>query len=196
MTLAEHIRAMPRATRWALAGLAAVAAYFAVVEPVLDYRGKLEGQAQAAEARLAAYRRETEERREAAAAIERGESRFTKVAFPGEADRSAEELNRRVNEVLDANGIRERTLRSRGAPLGTSSLDKVLRPTDRIDRRIIEIQFEASPEQAAAALAGLEQSPEVTNVSRVQLDRSPNGRMVRASFSVEAWVRVPKGEAR
>lgn len=196
MSLVHRWKGLSRAMRWSVLGLGVIAVYFGVVEPVLDLKARFDARASSAAARLAAYEREASERREAVSMVERGMSRFTPVAWPGDAGTRTEEFNRKVNEILDAHQIRERTQRTRNAPLGPGPLDRTIGRNERIDRRIMDIQFEASPEQVAAALADLEQCPEVASVSKVQLDRAASGRRLRASLTVEAWVRAPKEQGR
>jgi hypothetical protein len=197
MSLMTAISGLPRAAKWALGAAVLFAAYFGVVEPVLDLKSELDARADAAQARLTTYQQEGPARTEAAASIQRGQQHFAPSLFPDAADKRAEELGRAVEAVLSDAGIRSRTLRSRSAPMQPGGpLDKVLRATERVERRVVEIQFEGTPEQVSGVLAGLEQRPEVSAVSRLQLDRQPEGRFIRASLSVETWVRVPKGDAR
>ncbi|MCC6660268.1 MAG: hypothetical protein IT437_05225 [Phycisphaerales bacterium] len=195
MSLLSSYTALPRAARWGIIGLAAIAVYFAVVEPTLDYKATLDARADAAAIRLANYRRGGESRARAADTIRRGQERFAAIAFPGEGDQAAEALNKAINKVLDDNHVGKAVLRSRTVPLNPGPLDRVLRPGEKIERRIVDIQFDGTPEQAAAVLAALEQQPQVTQVTRVQLDRQPEGRILRAAITAEAWARARK-EAR
>jgi hypothetical protein len=192
MRLAERFTALPRAARWGVVAVIGVAAYFAVVEPVLDLKSSLDTRADAAATRLALYERQGDARARAADTIRRGQEHFAAVSFPGEGDQAAEALNKAVNAVLDASKVGPRVLRSRTVPIAQSPLDRVLRPGEKLERRIVEIQFDGSPEQASAVLAALEQQPEVTEVSRVQLDRLPEGRTLRAAITVATWARVRK----
>lgn len=192
MTPAQRFAALPRAARWGVVAALALGAYFLIVEPVLDARANLESRADAAATRLALYARQEGARTRAAETIRRGQERFAAVAFPGGGDQAAEALNKAVSTVLDENRIGPRVLRSRTVPITGSPLEGVLRPGERLERRIVDIQFDSPPEQAAAVLAALEQQPEVTEVSRVQLDRQPEGRTLRAAITVETWARVRK----
>lgn len=59
-----------------------------------------------------------------------------------------------------------------------------------------EVQFEASPEQAAKVIADLEASPAIETISAVRLQRRDADRKVMVRLTVEAWVRASRRSGR
>ena len=100
-----------------------------------------------------------------------------------------------VNGILENHNITDSTINERpkvqmsgltpdqASALGIAS----------VDRLILEVTFEASPESVIAILAELERSPEIASVSRVKIDRSisrlaDDEHLVRATLTPEAWI--------
>ena len=86
-----------------------------------------------------------------------------------------------------------------GAPLRDANADTLAGPGNRVDRFILDLTFEATPETAAAVIADLESAEEVAAVGRVQMRRVEAGRgerssgRIRVTLSPEAWILVPAG---
>ncbi len=190
---ADIYRGLPRAGRWGLCALAGLLAYFAVVEPVVDKTSTLNSRAQSRARAIAEVRSGG-----AAAAADLGLRQFGVVEPPGDPRERAVAFDRRVLEVLDRHTVARHTSTTRTVPMTPGPLLTALATTNqKVDRRIREIQFEATPETLAAVIADLERSPEVAAVSRVQIRKSEEGgRTLRATVSAEAWTLVRKGASR
>lgn len=193
--LIDRIKAWPRAVQWAALAGVILAAYFLVVEPGIDRYLSLSRTANEAQAKLADFSADGAAREQQRQSIDLGLRQFGRVEFPGDERSRSEALARAIEQILSKHDVRERTQTTRRAPLGVGPLDRAVGVDNRVDRLIVELSFDASPEQVAAVLADLEQSPVVACVSRVQIrkapegDRSrPAGRTVRATLSVEAWL--------
>lgn len=194
-TLLSRIKSWPRAMKWAILAAIGVTAYFMVIEPAIDTYNVWKNTADQAEARLAAFDRDAEIRERERQTIELGLRQFGRVEFPGDERSRSEALSRVIEQVLTKHNVRERTQTTRRAPLGQGPIDRALEADQRVDRLIVDLQFDATPEQVAAVIADLEQSEVVAAVSRVQIRRAadgdrarPSGRTVRANLSVEAWL--------
>ncbi len=192
--LVEKFRSLPRAARWLAWGGAGMLVYFAVLQPTVDLIVALNGQAAGARSELGSEGRERAAREQAGAQIRTGIGLYGPVAFPGEAAERSEVFNRKVNEVLGRHSVKGDRRVTRTAPLETGPLDAVAGQNRRIDRLIMDVQFDASPEQVSAVIADLESTPEVAAISRVQLRRESGGeagagsRSLRVNLSVEAWL--------
>jgi len=202
--LAERFRAIPRAARWAIAAGAAFAAYFLIVEPVLDSRTALTVRGDDKAKQLAAARSGSADAESAETDLRTGIARFGVPELPGPPIERSEALTRRIASVLQSHGIRDHTSTVKESPLSSTSLAGVFGAEYRVDRLITELQFDASPETFMGILADLERSPEVAAVSRVALrksapaagSRSSSSRSLKATIAVEAWELVRKGRAR
>lgn len=192
--LVERFRSLPRAARWLAWGGAGLVVYFAFVQPTVDLILSLNGRAAGARSELGSEGREREAREQAGAQVRAGMGLYGKVAFPGEPAERSEAFNRKVNEVLSRHSIKGDRRVTRAAPLEAGPLDTVAGQNRRIERLIMDIQFDASPEQVSAVLADLESTPEVAAVSRIQLrreagaDAGAGSRSLRVNLSVEAWL--------
>lgn len=205
-------KSLPRAGRWFVWALVCVAAYFGVVEPVIDRASGISARADAAAAALVAYDsgRSTQDRE--AADIRRGLRQFGPVLLPGEPGERSVAFNRRITEILDKQGVKYPLSTVKTASLGAGPLDKSMPAGQRVERLIRDVQFDATPEQVSAVLAELERSPEVASVSRVQIRRAgegrggaggggvggaggAGGRTVRANITVEGLVIARKDRA-
>jgi hypothetical protein len=191
-------KSLPRAGQWLVWGLVCVAAYFGLVEPVMDQTSSIGSKADAAASALVSYEsgRTTQDRE--AGEISRGLRQFGPVLLPGEAGERSGAFNRRITEILDKQGVKYPTSTTRTAPLTSGPLDKTMPAGQRVERLIRDLQFDATPEQVTAVLAALERSPEVAAVSRVQIRRAAGGagsRTVRANITVEGLIIARKDHA-
>ncbi len=187
---------MPRAGRWLVFAAIAFGAYFAVVEPVLNWTADLGARADALQAGL--DRQAARSRSGAAGVVAVGLSRFGAAATPGRGERSGE-LNARLEQILRERRVASLSIRARApVPLGRSAMDDVIGEGEQVQRLILDIDFESSPEVAAAVLADLEQAREVASVGRISMRRLDRGgqRSVQVSLSPEAWVVAPRGGGR
>lgn len=195
--LLQRYLSLPRAARWSVLAGAAILVYFLVVEKVVTRTSRLNTAADATAAALTHERELAEGWAGPGRPLAAARDAFGAPALPGPDARSKQALYERVNQILDKHKVARPEIGERYAPLRDDRADKFLDGTERIDRLILDLTFEADPATVIAVLADLEQSDEVAAVSRVQLRRLDAGRSgqgpsrhVRAVLSPEAWVRV------
>lgn len=191
--LIETFRSLPRWARWSAVAGAGLLGYFAVVEPTLDQVNALNSRASARADAIREVRSGSDGGADALGVRKHG-----RVSVPGDPRERAVAFDRRVLEILDRHDVKDHTSTTRVVPMSSGPLLAALAASDqRVDRRVREIQFEASPEALSAVLSDLEQAPEVAAVSRVQVRKGDaSGRTLRASVSAEAWILSRKGAAR
>lgn len=190
--LAGRWKAMPRAMRWGALALVGIGVYFVAVEPALGAMSRWNSRADTKQTALTKFENERSTRKNKDAAAALGVSRFGIVEPPGEAGERSEALNRKVAKVLEDNGIKRPTTTTREVPVtaGSSALVRHLGSEYSIQRLINDIAFDAEPEQISKVVTQLEQSPEISSVSKVQIRQiagDTGGRLVRATLAVEAW---------
>lgn len=199
-TLQQRILSLPRAAKWALAALVAFAAYFGLVEPVLDAYNRFSVQADNRAAVLASFEAGGDAVRQADESVSIGSRRFGNVEFPGDAETRPVQFNQAVDEILRKHRITGQTSTTRVAQLGAGPLTLKLGKEFRVERIMKDIQFQAEPERVAAVIADLERTPVIAAVTRVQIrqadSRDEGERVVRAVVGVEAWVLTRKGQVR
>lgn len=189
--LLDLYRSLPRAARWGVLALAGVLAYFVVVEPVVDRTNAWATRADARADAIALVRSGPAEDD----AVTLGLKQFGAVLPPGDPRERGDAFRTKVLDVIEKHGVRNHTSTTRNAPLNRGPLLAALAPTNqRVDRLIREIKFEATPETLAAVIADLERTPEVAAVTRVQVRKGENGRVVQATIDAEAWI-LTKGNA-
>jgi hypothetical protein len=201
-SIRDRYAALPRAVRWLLLAAAFCAIYFAAVEPALDRTSRLGVAADALAASLARERQLAAAWSDSNTPAAAAKAAFGSPALPGPSEPRSRALYTRINKIFEAHGIVP-DINERRAPLRADQAAAIAGPGYRIDRFILDLTFESSPEVAAAVLAELEQSAEVAAVGRVQIRRveGPRAggasssreapRRVRAVLSPEAWVLVP-----
>ncbi len=189
---------LPRAARWLLASGAFVLGYFVVIEPGLEATARLNARADALQA--ATERRDalragrSDAAREAALAA----TRFGPALPPGGPERPAQ-LNAAVERILRDRSISALTIRTRAlVPLGRSVFLGLIPESQQAQRLILDVDFESSPDTAAAIIAEMEQAPEVAALGRVILRKvERDGRKaLQVSLSPEAWLIASKGGGR
>ena len=197
MTIADRFQSLPRAARWGILAGGAFVSYFVIVEPVLDVINRANS---AADDRAGALSTLAKGATEGTSEVALGIRKFGDIALPGDPETRSVALNRRVSDVLKKHNIKESTSTQRTMPLGQGPLKDVYGDTDRIDRLIREVVFDATPEDIAGVIADLESAPEVAAISRVQIRRGDNkdtaGRILKATVAAEAWEVVKKGRGR
>ncbi|MFM9996103.1 MAG: hypothetical protein ACKVU4_09915 [Phycisphaerales bacterium] len=189
--LLDVYRTLPRAARWGVLALAGVLAYFVVVEPVMDQTNAWASKANARADAIALVRSGGGAEDDA---VSLGLKQFGNVLPPGDPRERAVAFHTKVLEVIEKHGVKNHTSTNRNAPLSRGPLLTALAPANTVDRLIREVKFEATPETLAAVIADLERTPEVAAVTRVQVRKGENGRMVQATIDAEAWV-LAKGNA-
>jgi hypothetical protein len=171
-----------------------LAAYFVVVEPALDHYARVDARADTKELQLREASRGGQALKDASATVGLGVLRSGPVQFPGSPQSVPTEFNRVLASVFDRHGIANRTSTTRTTGLrGNGPLATALPRSDKVERIVQDIQFEAPPDAVYALLADLEREPIVSTVSRLQI-RKESGRTatagaVRVSIAVETWVK-------
>ncbi len=196
-TLAQRARSLPRAAIWAGVGVGIVAAYFGLVEPLLDRLNRTTARAEERAAALAAVRRPHDSGDTAAEAL--AVRKFGRVELPGDPELRPVEFNRKVTDVFNARGVKDYKSTTRRVPLGQGPMQAAYTSSERVERTIREIQFEAEPETISAIIADLEAIPEVAAISRVQLTKANaegRPRALRAVIAAEAWTATRRERAR
>ncbi len=202
MSLWARFNSWPRAARWLVVFVAALAAYFLVVEPALDSTLRLGGSADALESRLRGASSSDQGFVSALGQVESGVQRFGAVNLPVETTAGSEAFNRRVAEILKAHGVRDSTATDREVPVASGPLTQVYTAQNmRLDRLVKDLQFETTPDNVARVIADFERAPEIVAVSRVQITKLQSGRgvpagTVRANITAEAWKLSRKGRGR
>jgi len=198
--LTERWKNMPRVMRWSLMAGAFVAAYFLIIEPVLDKTNQWTAKADAKATALAAYEQNRALLTSADATVKLGVARYGIVEPPGDAEARPVEFNRMIDSLLDEHNIAGASSTSRTLPLGNVPLSMAYGQDFRVDRLVRDLQFETEPENLAAFLADVERRPLVSTVSRLNVRadegrdaRSAGKRSVRVSLAVETWLLVRKG---
>lgn len=181
-------RRLPRSGKWLAAFAVGLLAYFAAIEPVVEWTVQASSRADAMEARLAAVRSMAERADEDRQTIALGARLHGEVALPGPRAERATALNRAVDGVLrqaNVQGARTQTT-EQNLPDGPATRHYGGRGS--LVRLVSTVSFEASPEAFAQVLSGLENHPDVAAVTRVIVRRADDGsRRVSATVTVEAW---------
>lgn len=197
--LLARYQSLPRAGRWAVIGLAVVVAYFAAVEPAITMYNGIASEADKRAARLASYAKERAARSNAETTIASGVARYGIVEYPGDPEQRSVAFNKQISEIMTKHGLKEDST-TRTAALGAGPLLGAVGSDKRVERLVKELTFSATPEKVVAVVNDLEASPIIAAVSKVQIrvpgESERDGRNVRASVAVEAWVVVPKGRGR
>lgn len=201
--LIDRYRALPRSARWLGWLVAALVGYFGVVEPLLDWRTELNIRADA----LAASLQREQELASAAAntgsTIAVSRAMFGAPMLPGPDAARKQAFSSRVNAILRDHQVIAR-ITERQTPLRDPQASALVDPEFRVERLVLDLAFEASPETVAGVLADLEKSEEVSGVGRLSVrkvvdgpraggggaGRESAGRLVRAQISVETWLAV------
>ncbi len=200
---------LPRAARWGLWGVLAIALYFGVAEPMLDAMNRWGARADSKVSELKAFARQREARKGADQAASLAVARHGAANPPSDPGVTSDAFNRRIAKVLEDHGVKRPTITTRESPLSAGSPLAIGSTADvQVERLTNEIQFEATPEQFARVLGDLERSAEVAGIARVQV-RAPSGpmpaaeddpdapRKLRIVLAAETWQqRKKKGRAR
>jgi hypothetical protein len=185
-----------RAIMWALAGAGAIGVYFFVLEPGLDIRAVLQARADALAATLAEVQRGAGAAQRDAQTVSLGRRQYGHVALPGDPRERPIEFNRRIAEALREAQVASHESRSRAGSVARGPYQATLEEGERLESVITEIEFQATPEQVSQVVAALELCEEVSAITRIDLDRAPEGeRALSVTLSVETWI-VSRGAQR
>lgn len=195
---------LPRAAKWGLSAACIVAVYFLVLEPVLDRTNEFASRADVLERNLTRMSRVSSPDSEDGALLESTTRAFGKPHLPTDSAAKAGAIQRVVDDVLSQHKVTDNTMTEKSGSLtGDYTTTLAGGIPGRIERYIVEFSFEATQETVVAVLADLEQSPAVSAVSRVKIDRAgvysrdnsgedpTTPQLVRATISAESWVFLP-----
>jgi len=195
---------LPRSGRWLVWFIAVFAGYFAVVEPALEFRAS---QSVRAERLIAAMKEE--------AALTGGESGeadarvsarqwFGPTLHPTDREMTRAAVDAAINGVLAKHGVEARVAESVdrlrggtgvagvGGVAGGGSAAELAGPGRQVERLVLTLTFDSSPEVAVAVIADFEREPSIAGLSSVVLtrtgDRVVAPGVVRVVLTVEAWL--------
>lgn len=197
--------ALPRAGKWLLGALAVVVVYFGVVEPVLDATNTARSRADALAAGLEKERTLTSSDSDQGRILENGRRSFGEPFLPEDPGNHPEALHSLVDAILEKRGVSSRVKNERRIRIAGDEAVKLLgalAASSNLERLILDLTFEASPETITAILADLEQAKEVAAISRLEIRRLDVGggrgapaasgaKVVKATISPEAWILTP-----
>lgn len=199
--LVKKYNSLPRSGRWLVWTLVVVVAYFAVVEPVLTLTASAKAHADALAAGLERERALTSTDSDQGRTLANGRLSFGEPYLPEDPANKPEALHKVVDEILQKHDIGNRVKAERHIRISSDEATQLLGPlaaTSSVERLILDISFEATPDVVTAILADLEQAKEVAAISRVEIRRQDaggrgstapsNSRIVKATISPEAWV--------
>ncbi|GEM_PF-1580028 len=198
--LLARLWALPRSVQWAMWGGLAFAAYFGIVEPVLNRTSEMSGRASALEASLRTYAASKSKLDAAASMAKVGERQFGLVALPVDTTKRSTEFSSAIDEIFKRHGISNMTSGNRSTPLEKGSLVTLMGASgqQRVEKLVNDLSFQATPEQVIAVLADLEREPLVTTIPRINIRQSDGqdrfNRLLRVSIAVETWVLVKKAK--
>lgn len=194
--LFDWYNSLERVVKWGVWAVVGLLGYFAGVEPIVDASLKASGAAELRETSLHRLAEDAANTDADALAIRK----FGRLELPADANTRTSKLNKAVTAILDSHGVRRHTSSTKMTSMEQGPLQAAVPSTEQVWRFVREIQFEASPEAFAAALADFETSADISCVSRVQLRRGGEAnrgdRVVRATVAVETWIQSPRGQGR
>ncbi|HYF14557.1 MAG TPA: hypothetical protein VD971_05725 [Phycisphaerales bacterium] len=183
-----------------VAGAATLVVYFLVVEPVVTNVSTWNMRAEGDEAKLRDYAKEETRLKAAQNDVNLGTLRFGELAPPGDAQTRPLEFGEALDAILRRHSITDVTASTRTKPMPAGPLAKHYEATHRVEAHVRELTFTATPENFAAALADVERSPLVANISRLQIRQGDpeqlTERLLRVNMSVETWVLEKKEKGR
>jgi hypothetical protein len=198
-SLLDRYGALPRSMRWLSWLVALLVGYFAVVEPLLDWRNTLEARADALAASLAREQELNSSSSSAGSTIAVSRAMFGVPLLPGPDAARKQAFSARVNAIFRDHHVTPR-ITERQTPVRDSQAASLVDPEYRVERLVLDLSFEAPPETVTAILAELEKSEEVSAVGRLSVRKATEGqrpgareapsRVVRAQISVETWLSV------
>jgi hypothetical protein len=192
----DAIAKLPRAAKWGLLGLLVVGLYFTVVERDIDAINTIGSKADTSEVTLQKFAASSGPQKRALETLQLGVRQFGDIDFPTDQATRSVAFNKAVDKVLADQRVSGAKSRTKSAPLGQGPLTTKVGPDQRIDRMVRDIEFDATPEVVAEVVAGLERSPVVATISKVQVHQNESkdkgGRMVHAVVTAEAWFLTSK----
>lgn len=194
-SFSETYNRVPRAMRWLIVFGVFILGYYLVLEPSLDSANQARDRADRLETALRRDRAMLASGGRRGGELDRSVTVYGLPRHPTEPDARPENLQRAVNKILMDQGISNATYSERSGVIPADKAVAVVGQAARLERFVLDVTFETTPERAMSILATLEQTPEVTAISRVKIDKSTNsrdrdsgGRIVRVNIAVESWI--------
>jgi hypothetical protein len=198
--LAKRWKSLSFIMKTVVVGAAVLVAFLGVVDPILAKVQVWNSQAESSEVTLRDYAKEEARLRAAQNDVNLGTLRFGELAPPGDAQTRPLEFGEALDTILRKHSITDVTASTRSKPVPAGPLAKHYEATHRVQAHVRELTFTATPENFAAALADVERSPLVANISRLQVRQGDpeqlTDRLLRVSMSVETWVLEKKEKGR
>ncbi|GEM_PF-855629 len=204
--LTDAIGSIPRAAKWGIAAACAFGLYFLVIERVIDRTNFYALRADKLDSNLQRVTDLESPDSVDGALLLVGRRTYGVPQLPTDSAARPEAIHRVVDEVLEEHGIDDRTKTEKSLTLTADRLSELTLGEGRVERYIVEVSFEATQETVARVIADLEQSPVITVISRVKIDRvtayagtrepttaNSGPKLVRAAIAAETWVRVRGG---
>lgn len=189
--------------KWLAVFVIALGAYFLVVETVLDSTNALNSKADALAAGLKQEADLLSPDSPKGRLLSEGRRLFGEPLLPGDPGNRPEAVHAAIDRILDKHGVSKRTKNERRVPFRGDELTNLLGAAvaqKSAERMILDIIFEASPEDVTAIVAELEQAKEIALISKVELRRPDagrdarsgtpvsSGRILKVTISPEAWI--------
>lgn len=195
-------RSLARPMRWLVWLIIVVAAYFGVIEPMMERFNHYQNLGDAKLADLERYEGARDFIKRSGDVALLGVRQFGGVESPGDPVTRPLAFDKVVSDVLKKHGVTGETITTRTTALTGSGamVKKATAATERIDRLTKVLEFQADPDLVLEILGDLEQNPLVTTISNVQVrqveSRGQPQKAVNASITVETWVRAKKERPR
>ncbi len=187
-TMLERWSPLPRAGQWLILAGLGLAAYFLVVERVVDMTVSANGRADAMAARIRLVNGMNEQADGDRQAIALAARLHGDVRLPGRRSVAATGVNRSVDRVLRAAGVTGARTQTTEQNLRDGPATRFFGGRGALVKLVSTISFDASPEAFSLVLGSLENNADVSAVTRVIVRRADDGsRAVSATLTVEAW---------
>lgn len=184
----ERYAQLPRSAKWLTWAVLGLAAYFLVVEPVIDATVQSSGRAEALAARIRAVKTMGEKAQDDQQRIAIGSRLHGEVELPGPRSERATALNRAVDGALRDAGVRGARTQTTEQNLADGPATQYYGGRGSLVKLVSTVSFDASPEAFSQVLGALESNPDVAAITRVIVRRAEDGsRQVSATLTVEAW---------
>lgn len=189
-SIVARVMALPPRTRWALAGVAAVALYVFVDDYCWSTARDLDRQADRLQALLD---RGAAMRAPMPREVERAVLAYGLVEPPDSEAQSSQALAAAVSEVVKKHNIQNYAFEARsGGKLPSAALSGVVGPGQRIERIFGELSFDVAPGDVAKILEDLERSPAIDAIAQVRMNWREEKKKLDVKLSVEAWAVVSR----
>ncbi len=121
---------------------------------------------------------------------------YGEVELPLTVDEGRQAMNSAITETTRQHAVSVDSVTSRGVGnMPSDALPGVLESGSPA-RLIVDLRFEARPEDAIDLLADLESHPHIHAVSSVRMSKSQRSGRLSVDLTIESWVRTPEESGR